>query len=358
MTTPRTMIDCDSHFWQPFEIWEGHVDSSDKDVVASWLRDNDPMLTLDPTVKANLEQRMANLPADDPAERLAWLDAGDMLGTIIYPGTGLVTYSPDPRVARAASRGLNRWAAAFADADRARLKPCMSLPWRFPESALDEFRHAHEALGLDTIFAAPTPDPKRRWSDAALDPVWEAIQASGAVLTFHEFTRLGDDAPLVARKSYQDSYPLTYLCGHCVEAQLAVMDLIGGGVLERFPELQVGIVEAHVAWLPGWLATIDGVWPRISTGFKSSAGTGTLSMKPSEYFQRQCFIVAFPDDAWVEEVVHYVGEDNVMLCTDYPHPQTRDTPQETLKEHAPSLSDRARTKVLRENAMRVFGFGA
>jgi predicted TIM-barrel fold metal-dependent hydrolase len=134
------------------------------------------------------------------------------------------------------------------------------------------------------------------------------------------------------------------------------MDLIGGGVLERFPELRVGIVEAHVAWLPGWLATIDGVWPRVSTGFSSSTGTGTLSMKPSEYFQRQCFIVAFPDDAWVEEVVHYVGEDNVMLCTDYPHPQTRETPQDTLLAHAPGLSDLARKKVLRENAMRVFGF--
>ena len=356
MRSPGAMIDCDSHFWQPFEAWERFVEPRDKDAVARWLRDNDPMQTLDAGVKAKLEERMATLPADDPRERLAWLDAGDMLGTIIYPGTGLVTYSPDERVAAAASRALNRFAADFADADRARLKPCMALPWRFPDAALREFERANEEDGLDVIFAAPTPDPERRWSDPALDPIWQAVVQRGAVLTFHEFTRLGDDAPLVARKSYQDSYPLTYLCGHCVEAQLAVMDLIGGGVLERFPELQVGIVEAHVAWLPGWLATMDGVWPRVSTAYASTSGTGSLSRKPSEYFQRQCFIVAFPDDAWVEEVVQYVGEDNVMLCTDYPHPQTRDTPQDTLAAQAPGLDEGARHKVLRGNACRVFGF--
>jgi hypothetical protein len=55
-------------------------------------------------------------------------------------------------------------------------------------------------------------------------------------------------------------------------------------------------------------------------------------------------------------VFHYVGEDNVRLCTYYPHPQTRETPQETLRTHAPGLADPAREKVLRENAMRVFGF--
>lgn len=48
MPTPRSMIDCDSHFWQPFDVWERYVDPADKDVVATWLRGNDPMQTLDP----------------------------------------------------------------------------------------------------------------------------------------------------------------------------------------------------------------------------------------------------------------------------------------------------------------------
>ena len=57
MTTTASMIDCDSHFWQPFEVWEHHVEPADKDLVAAWLLDNDPMQTLDAAVKANLEKR-------------------------------------------------------------------------------------------------------------------------------------------------------------------------------------------------------------------------------------------------------------------------------------------------------------
>ncbi|MBW2497542.1 MAG: amidohydrolase family protein [Deltaproteobacteria bacterium] len=353
-----SLIDCDTHFWQPFEVWESHVDRRRKDAVATWLDDHDPYKTLDPEVTAVLRKRMLENPADDPKARLEWLDSSNIGGNVIYPGSGLVSYSANPEVAAAACRALNRWAADFADTDRSRLKPCMSLPWRFPDLVIEELRYAREELGLGIIFAAPTPDPKRRWSDPALDPVWAEIESSQTVMTFHEFTRLEQDAPLVARETYQDSYALSYVCGHCVEAQLSLLDIIGGGVLERFPDLQLGIVEAHTAWLPGWLALLDGLWPRISTGFKTASGTGSLPLTPTEYFRRQCFIVSFPDDAWVEETVKYVGERNVMLCTDYPHPQERDAPVETLDEHAPGLTPQARSMVLRENAMRVFGFGA
>jgi hypothetical protein len=52
------------------------------------------------------------------------------------------------------------------------------------------------------------------------------------------------------------------LCGRVVEAELALMDIILGGVLHRFPKLRVGFAEAFVAWLPSWLALMDHMWER------------------------------------------------------------------------------------------------
>jgi predicted TIM-barrel fold metal-dependent hydrolase len=313
------------------------------------------MKTVNADVRMAIEARMANPAGDEPKARLRWMDAEGLTANIIYPGAGLIAYAPDPDIAGAACRALNRFAANFADADRARLKPCISLPWRFPELALAELRHAKEDLGLEVVFSAPTPDRKHRWSDPVFDPIWQEMSDREIVMTFHEFTRVGEDMPIVARPCYRDSYPLMYLCGHTVEAQLAVMDMIGGGALERFPDLQVGFVEAHVAWLPGWLALMDSIWPRISTSFSSTSGTGSLPLRPSEYFRRQCFIVAFPDDAWLPEVIRYVGEDNLTMCSDFPHPQTREHGEEMLREHHPDLDESVRRKILGGNAARIFG---
>lgn len=350
----QSVVDCDTHFWQPLDRWEQWIDPPHKDAVIAFFEENDGMKTVDATVRKAILERMENPAGDESSARLRWMDDEQLSANIIFPGAGLIAYAPHPDIAASASRALNRFAADFADADRARLKPCMTLPWRFPELALSELRYARQELGLEVAFVAPTPDPNRRWSDPSLDPIWSEMQANQTVLTFHEFTRVGADMPIVARPCYKDSYPLTYLCGHSVEAQLAVMDVIGGGLCERFPDLAIGFVEAHVAWLPGWLALMDSTWPRISTHHRSTTGTGSLPHKPSDYFKRQCFIVAFPDDAWIREVVEYVGEDNVMVCTDFPHPQTRDHPEQVLREHHGTLAEPILQKILGGNAARVF----
>ena len=363
--TRTLVVDCDTHFWQPLAQWEQHIPATHKDAIVTYLTPKDD------DGSKYMREKTAPFQAikggDDPVERIKWMDEEGIAVNLIFPGAGLVTYLPDPDAVSAACRALNTWASRFAAHAPDRLKPCMVLPWRYPEHALEEFRYATQKLKLEAIFAAPTPVPERRWSDQALDPLWKAIQDAGVGMTFHEFSR-APSGNVVARASYKDSYPMMYLCGHTVEAQLCVMDLILGGVLERFPRLNVGFVEAHCAWLPGWLALMDSLWPRTSTFFSqyrpaavsttAAAPIGALSMKPSDYFRRQCFIVAFPDDAWVEENVKYVGEDNVAICTDYPHPQTRYHVTRTLDQHQPWLTERVRRKILGENAARFLGFKA
>jgi predicted TIM-barrel fold metal-dependent hydrolase len=347
----RTLVvDCDTHFWEPLELWESYIDPKHHDAVVRRLKAVTPSVASDVTEK--VRPYMSIRGGDDPEARLEWMDEEGIFANIIYPGASGVFTIPDPEAQAAACRAVNRWAADFASRAPHRLKPCILLPLRYPDRAIAELRFATETLGLEVVYGAPTPAPERRWSDPALDPVWGAMQDAGVVMTFHEFTR-GLEGSL-SRPTYQDFYPLTYLCGHSVEAQVSVADLLLGGVFERFPRLQFGFVEAHVAWLPGWLALLDDSFPRTSTFFKETKGTGTLSMTPSDFFRRQGFIVAFPDDAWVEEVVKYVGADNIVLSSDYPHPQTRYRLASQLDEHQPALAPNVRRKILGENAARIF----
>jgi predicted TIM-barrel fold metal-dependent hydrolase len=358
-------MDLDTHFWQPLALWRPFIDPEHEAAVVAFHEATDPLSernrgasNLDPAVETKIRERQGNPAVEDPIERLRWMDSEGLYLNVIYPYPAWFSFCSDPVLAAAGCRALNRWAGEFAAVDRDRLKPAMMLPMLFPELALTEFRYASEELGLDTVFAAPTPHKDRRWSDPSFDPLWGAMQRAGAVMMFHEFTRVDrSELPIVIRPCYLDNYALSYLAGHAVEAQLAVTDIIGGGTLDRFPELKVGFVEAHVAWLPGWLALMDSLWARLSSRFSTTEGTGSLALRPSEYFRRQCTIVAFPDDVWVPEMVSNVGSECITLCSDFPHPNALNrTPLDAVfRRTNPTLSTAEQDLVINGNARRMYG---
>lgn len=360
-------MDLDTHFWQPLELWRGDIDPAHERVVVEYHERTDPLgaanvakARLDPRVVAKIRERQGNPAVEDPHERLRWMDDEGLFCNVIYPYPAWFSFCTDPVIAVEGCRALNRWAARFASVDPRRLKPAALLPILFPDLAVRELRYATEELGLDTVFAAPTPHKDRRWSDPSFDPLWGAMQDARVVMMFHEFTRVDkSEMPIVIRDCYRDSYPLSYLAGHTVEAQLAVTDMIGGGALERFPELQVGFVEAHVAWLPGWLALMDDVWARLSSSYSTTTGTGSLPLRPTEYFARQCTIVAFPDDVWVPQVIEHVGASCITLCSDFPHPNAVGrTPIDAVFRAAnPGLTTEQQDLVINGNARRMYRLG-
>jgi predicted TIM-barrel fold metal-dependent hydrolase len=358
MSVSRQSVDFDTHFWQPVELWQDCIAAEHASAVLDYFDKTSPLRTgrFDKKIRDAVAEKMMEPAADDPHERLRWMDANDIVTTVIFPSHAQFSFAADPEVAAAGCRALNRWASQFAAPNRARLKPTMMLPVMFPELALEEFRYASEELGLEVVFICPTPNRDRRWSDESFDPLWAAMQDAGTVLTFHEFTRIDAervDLQTVARPSYKDLYPLSYVCGHTVELQLVVADLIAGGMLERFPELPVGVAEGHVAWLPGWLALLDDLWPNLVTRFGQVPAADQTP--PSEVFKRQCFAVAFPNDTWIEQTARSVSPDVMVVCSDFPHPNGagRMPLEATLRASSPGLSEGEVQQLLQANAARI-----
>jgi len=383
------VVDCDTHFWQPIELWQDYIEPAFRQrIIDINPTPMDPekrklllaTATSTPTIAApsasaapaggkpvfidgHVGGAQFSLDAqkirggDHAPERLQWMDSEGIDTCVIYTGSAGIVYNPDVDIAAAACRALNRWAADFASNAPDRLKPCMVLPWYDPERALRELDSALE-LGLRAAFATPTPTVAYRWSDPAYDPLWKALEANNVTMTFHEFTRLPGTPNNIVRNAYRAVHAMLYLCGHTVEAQLTLMDLIYGGVFSRHPKLNIGFVEAHTAWLPGWLAMLDQQWARALSTFKDLSEWGDTELAPTDLFRRQGFVVSFPDDNWIAETVNLIGPNNIVMSTDYPHPQTRYKLVQLYDDHNSGLGEEVRRKLLGENAVRIFGLSA
>jgi predicted TIM-barrel fold metal-dependent hydrolase len=132
---------------------------------------------------------------------------------------------------------------------------------------------------------------------------------------------------------------------------LACTALIMGGVLEQHPRLRVVHLESGAGWVPFWL---DRLAASIQGGFRGLDIPG-LKMLPVEYFKRQCFISADPDDPGIKHVIDYLGDDNIVTATDFAHPEGRRyavAVQEILE--LPDVSLESKKKMMWDNALRLY----
>jgi predicted TIM-barrel fold metal-dependent hydrolase len=105
---------------------------------------------------------------------------------------------------------------------------------------------------------------------------------------------------------------------HAVPCMEAIAAFTAGGVLERFPDLKVGFLEANCSWLP-WL-----MW-RLDEHFEigGCVERPELTMKPSEYFRRQCYVSVESDEEPARLIEEFGYADNVVFSTDFPHPDSK-----------------------------------
>jgi len=134
-------------------------------------------------------------------------------------------------------------------------------------------------------------------------------------------------------------------------ASNALGDLIGSGVLERYPRLKIVIVENEISWIPFVLHQYDKYAGR-------GTAESTLTMPPSEYFYRQVYVTFFNDAPGGWLLPHW-GLDNCMWSNDYPHPNsTWPRSREFIARDLGHLPAEARAKLVRENVARLYNLPA
>jgi predicted TIM-barrel fold metal-dependent hydrolase len=268
------------------------------------------------------ENSTVDRSGNDPATRLKYMDSLGVDIQVVFPTLGMHGFSgsvQDGKLAGAFSRAYNRYMGEFVSKDPRRLRGAMIVPANHPEIAAEEMKWAHKQ-NLNIIYLNPTPPGEIPWSHPSRDPFWRTAEELNLVIVFHESTT-GCPPNATGIHRYSQHWSMVYYCTHVVEASLALTDIILGGTLERFPRVRVGAAEAHIHWVAGWLAFMD---QQFGTGTKiwaDKSGEMKLSLKPSEYFKRQCFVAAFPEDTVIGASLE-AARDSILAISDWPHPIT------------------------------------
>ena len=77
-------------------------------------------------------------------------------------------------------------------------------------------------------------------------------------------------------------------------------------------------------------------------------------MKPSEYFDRQCFVTCDPGDHTIPLAIQGIGAHKIMFATDYPHFDSSGSAVNDFLA-VDGISDGDRRSILWDNATAFFG---
>ena len=300
----------------------------------------------------------------DHDQRVQVLEQDGIAGEIIFPdgitemnmppfgaGISLPTEGIVPDLQWAGARAHNRWLAEFcqlAPGRRAGVAICPVL-WDIDE-ALAEVRWAAQN-GLKGILIPTLWGRHPAYHHSRYDPVWEACQDLGMVVHIHSggapMDDYGDGPAMVgiyiSEVAWWTARPLTFF--------------IWGGVLERYPRLELAVTEGTAIWVPEYLSLLDFRYQDTPYSAKLGDYTSHLSMKPSEYFRRNVYIGASCMPRREAELRAEIGLGNMMWGSDYPHPEgtwphTRQQMIDTLHD----LPEDDVARILGGNAARLYGF--
>jgi predicted TIM-barrel fold metal-dependent hydrolase len=267
----------------------------------------------------------------------------------LYPTFGLMIQGVTEREpALALCRALNDWVAEYCAHDPEHLVGVATLPMTSAEDALAEARRGVEELGFRGVWRRPEHfEPLPHLYDEAYEPLWSYLEAADVPFAIHP--GMSGLIPFDQLQSHFGGYYAPLHAAHFVtEQMLALSTFVAYGILERHPQLRVAFLETGAVWAMSYVHRLDEHHELF--GFER----GGLTMKPSDYFRRQCFVSVEEVEPGLPTMVRDFPE-SVVFSSDYPHADgtfpgsTKDLLETT------ELDDDAVRRVLRDNALRLYG---
>jgi uncharacterized protein len=379
------VVDADGHVLEPSTLWDDYLEAEFRDRSIRLVVDDDGLEVVtvdgvpfdrlspggialigtmgDETAVAGPDRRyMDVMPfgACDAADRVAHCDDQGLDGVVLYPTIGLLWPSvvDDPLLADAYARAYNRWIADFCRDSGGRLVPVAPLSLNDPVLAARELERA-VADGCRGAFVLPFTWTRVPHGAAAYDPLWSAAQGLGVPIGIHPAYE-PEFANTLTRFADQSSSPGVGDAGaHFMSnvvarqgVQQAFSSFFAYSTFERFPGLRIGVLESGAGWIGSFLDRLD-----VLAGETLFRRLVSLTMRPSDYFRRQCFISCDPDETAAPLVLDHVGAECFLWATDYPHPDHPANWRESLRRFMEPVSDDTAARVAGGNAIELYGVG-
>jgi uncharacterized protein len=290
----------------------------------------------------------------DPVARLDDMHIDGISHAVLFPTEGMAFGAvSDPEAALAMSRAYNDWLGEYCAADPVHLKHVAHVPFGNPEDAVRELVRAKEQYDSVGVYVRPNPYPPyephgKFASDPRNEQFWAAAEELGVTVCFHEAALLVFPTPGLDRFS-PDQYFLIHAGAHPIGQIMAMLEMMGTGVLDRHRNLRIGFLEAGCGWIPGWLHRFD-------EHVEDWAGGESLQRLPSVQFREQGFVSTEGTEVGLELCID-MYPDNVIFASDYPHADCvfPGAPDPLLDTDV--LTDEQKLAVLANNSARWFGIG-
>ncbi len=255
-----------------------------------------------------------------------------------------------PDYAAALARAYNNWAYDYCKTDPQRLKFAAQIAMHDVGMAVEETRRCVKELGAVAVIGTPNPVNGQHLHDEVCDPLWEELVKLNVPIGFHPTgnSSLKDDAGQ-RYVGHANFHPIAHAIRNPVELMGAVASMTTGGILEKFPKLRCAFLEGTAGWLHWWLWRLDDHWEKFGPGCERQ-----LSMLPSEYFKRSCYIALDVDEEPAVDVVNKMGAEYFVVSSDYPHSDGA-FPEAIQQFLGLPFNAEQRRKILWDNCAKLYG---
>jgi predicted TIM-barrel fold metal-dependent hydrolase len=332
---PLVMISADCHAGAPAKRYREYLDPEYRSDYDAWLADTASrdrkrqeffgggIYSEEAQAGYDAEEAVREGGASgcwDPDRRLSELEADGVVGEVSFPGGSMDTAPPfsaglmvdmfglGPAHDLAGSRGYNRWLAELCASHPGRSAGVALITIDDIDVAVSEIAWARKAGLFGGILLPCSTGRHPFYNHPRYEPIWSA--AEDLELPVH--THGGGGAP--AYGDHPGSLGI-FLSEVGWLAHRPFTHMLWSGVFERHPKLSFVMTEQGSTWIPDTLAHFDRLY---SQGMFTHAKRH-LSLKPSDYYARQCYVGASFMGEEEASKRFAIGVGSMMWGSDYPH---------------------------------------
>jgi predicted TIM-barrel fold metal-dependent hydrolase len=339
MAPSELLISSDSHVMESIDLWNERLPAGLRERAPSYemFRESNPSA--------------AHPGGNDGRERVKEMMVDGVSGEVLYPTVAMDQFGiKDPALQEACFRVYNDWLIEYCSAGPKALYGVACISVYNIENAVKEMERCKKA-GMRGVLIWQVPPDVYSFASNHYEKFWAAAQDLEMPVSLHILTgepfAPGELIARVGRSSGLENLrnsvnvKLLYVTN-------ALLDIIGSGVLERFPQLKLVLVENEISWIPFILSQ----WDKYSA--RGGRFTTAMKMLPSEYFKRQIYATFF-NDAPIRQLLSDWGYDNCMWSNDFPHPNsTWPHSREVIERDLGHLPANLRAKLVSENVTKLY----
>lgn len=281
----------------------------------------------------------------DVPGRLHSMDNRDVDTEVIYPTLFITYLTDDVGLEIALCKAYNRFMGQVWEQGGGRIRWAAPLPLRSVDASIEEMRWVKEHGAVGLLFRGIEGD--RSLAEPYFFPIYQAANDLDLAILVH----LGGGSPAITKVfdiRYSGSLPRRQM------PQIAFHDIVAHKIPEKFPALRFAFVEAGAAWVPYVLNLFKRhARNKLKIGEADLAGAENWG---AQLFRDYRLYVACETDEDLPYLLNYIGEDNMIIGSDYGHQdQAREDGIVGTIRRREDLTPEAREKILSLNPRRLYG---